>query len=157
MIETKKYFAEIVERSKVLKILEPFRPLWVGTIPIEVHIESSDIDIICELEDDLPNLIRSEFGQAENFTIKESDENLVAQFRFMNVPFEIYAERLEPSKQLGYLHMIAEAKLLNIHGETLRERVRALKRHGFKTEPAFAEALGIEGDPYKELLKFVNV
>lgn len=48
----------------------------------------------------------------------------------MNVPFEFYAEEIEPHKQLSCLHMIAEANLLKIHGNDSREEVRASKKSG---------------------------
>lgn len=53
MIKSKKDFEDIVQRFGILKVLEPFHALWVGTIPIEVHIETSDVNIICMLEDRL--------------------------------------------------------------------------------------------------------
>lgn len=114
MLKNKQEFASIVELSGILNVLEPFHPLWVGTVPIDVHIETSDIDIICLLEDGLSEVIESKFGQEEGFYIQNSESKLVAGFSYMKVPFGIFAEKIISQKQLGYLHMIAEANLLNI-------------------------------------------
>ena len=147
-------FKHIVEELDILKILSDYDARWVGTIPIDVHIEGSDVDIICHKAPLLYTFIQEKFGDLSHFKITKSENRIVCNFSYKNVPFEIYAEDKPTHLQNGYLHMIAEKNLLNQHGETLREQVRAYKRAGFKTEPAFAKALKIEGDPYLELLKF---
>ena len=156
MVQSKEYYRSIIEGSNALNVLMPFGALWVGSIPIDVHIASSDIDIICIFQDDLNEVLTSNFGQEKDFSLRTDARKLIANFTFNDVPFEIYAERTEPVKQLAYLHMLAEAYLLRIHGEPLRKEVRSLKEQGLKTEPAFAKALDIDGDPYQELLRFVD-
>jgi hypothetical protein len=155
MIRPISFYEHLLEELGILQTLADYKPEWVGTIPIDVHLEESDIDIVCKKGPLLHTFIHEKFGHLPHFKITKSPERIVCNFSFKDVPFEIYAEDTETRKQNGYLHMIAERNLLNLHGEALREQVRAYKRAGFKTEPAFAKALKIEGNPYEELLKFI--
>lgn len=154
-MQTPDFYYHILLRSQVLEILKPFEAVWIGSIPIDVHIENSDIDVACFYTKELEQTLITHFKTYEHFELKVSPQVLVCRFSFENTPFEIYAEAISPLLQRGYLHMIAEKNLLETHGEKLREDVRNLKRKGLKTEPAFAEALGISGDSYIELLKYV--
>lgn len=40
-----------LQKSKVFNILSQYNPVLVGTIPIDIDIASSDLDIICEVYD----------------------------------------------------------------------------------------------------------
>ena len=40
-----------LNKLKILKILREYNPTLVGTIPIEIDISESDLDIICEVYD----------------------------------------------------------------------------------------------------------
>ncbi len=38
----------IFKERKIFEVLDEFNPVFVGTIPIDIAIETSDIDIICD-------------------------------------------------------------------------------------------------------------
>ncbi|MDL2222889.1 DUF4269 domain-containing protein [Bacteroidales bacterium OttesenSCG-928-M11] len=150
---------QALQRRKIFDILKPFDPLLVGTIPIAIDIESSDLDIIC-CYTDLDYFIRivtENFKQELNFNHKLSLQNgkKIALFRFQLDGFEVelYAQDTPTLQQNAYRHMLIEARLLNEHGENFRQEIIRLKQKGYKTEPAFAHLLGITGDPYEVLLR----
>lgn len=41
---------EILKRINIFEVLKDYNPILVGTIPIQINIESSDLDIVCEVE-----------------------------------------------------------------------------------------------------------
>lgn len=146
--------------NQVLSKLKLFDPILVGTIPINIDIENSDLDIICCFTDkqDFINTITDNFKAQSNFTIKEQygldAPAIVANFVVNDFEIEIFGQNIPTKKQLAYRHLAAEYNLLIKHGEKFRQQIIELKRKGYKTEPAFALILGLTGDPYTELLKF---
>lgn len=142
-----------------MDILQDFDPIVVGTIPIGIDIDSSDLDIICFWQD------QHFFNQklADNFMIFEafqirivtinSELTTIANFHIDHLEFEIFGQNVPSKSQFGYRHMLLENKLLLERGEDFRQEIINLKQQGYKTEPAFAKVLGMEGDPYQALLK----
>lgn len=153
---------EALDQLGALTDLKEFDPLVAGTIPIDVDVDGSDIDIICSVVDfdRFVDRVKSLFSSHKNFLITESfsqgKRSLVARFEFSKFRIEVFGQALPSLQQNAFLHMVAEAKLLRLFGEDLRLEVRLLKSRGIKTEPAFAKILGIEGDPYTQLLTFID-
>lgn len=150
----------LLTRYKIMQGLTNYQPLLVGTVPIAINIDSSDLDIICcyanaaQFEDQLIQSF-SHYTSFKSYQINiNHEETVVATFTIDNWDFEIFGQNIPTKQQNGYRHMIAEYKLLQQHGEAFRQQILTLKQQGLKTEPAFAKALGIKGDPYLELLKF---
>lgn len=141
---------------QILDKLSDYNPIVVGTIPIDIAIEGSDVDIILECYDthQLELEMQSFFGFYPQFKCKRNHEKLVVQFTCNALPFEIYAAPICTTEQMGYLHMVKEHHLLIAKGEKFKQKIIRLKSSGYKTEPAFCKALGIAGDPYLELLKY---
>ena len=150
---------DAIIKSSILEILNEYNSILVGTIPIEVDIDDSDLDIICEVYDfnNFIKVLNNNFGEYENYILKnkQNDYNqiIVANFRFMGFEFEIYATSFPTETFNGYKHMLIENRILDLLGKEFREKVIALKIEGLKTEPTFAKLLGLSGDPYDELLK----
>lgn len=150
----------ILTNNQVLIKLKQFDPILVGTVPLNIDIENSDLDIICYFEDKeyFQNFIKNKFGNENKFTIRElrslSSSAIVANFFLNDFEVEIFGQNIPTKQQFAYRHLIVEHKILNKYGEKFRQKIVDLKRQGHKTEPAFALALGLTGDPYKELLKF---
>lgn len=146
-------------KNCILTKLNRFDPIPVGTIPVNIDIESSDLDIICYFTDkqEFQNSITDIFKTENGFTIKEKVDidpiAIVANFIADGFEIEIFGQSIPTKQQIAYKHMIIEHKLLNQHGEAFRQKIIELKRQGYKTEPAFALLLGLTGDPYNELLK----
>jgi len=146
--------------SQVFLKLNAFDPILVGTIPINIDIENSDLDIICCFanKEDFLKTISDNFGNEDNFTIREQQSSnnsaIVANFLMDNFEIEVFGQNIPTKQQFAYRHLIVEYNLLNKFGEEFRQEIIELKKQGLKTEPAFAKILGLTGDPYIELLKF---
>lgn len=150
----------ILTNNKILSNLKRFDPILVGTIPINIDIENSDLDIICSFADkqEFQKSIIDNFSNERSFTIREQPNlnalAIVANFFLDDFEIEIFGQSIPTKQQFAYRHLIVEHNLLNKHGEKFRQQIIELKRQGHKTEPAFALALGLTGEPYTELLKF---
>lgn len=142
----------------VFGILQKFEPILAGTIPINIDIESSDLDIICCFadKDSFRREISGAFSNFESFrlrdTVIDQQETIVANFIVDGWPVEVFGQYIPTRQQNAYRHMIVEYLLLEQYGESFRQEVIELKKQGYKTEPAFAKLLGLNGDPYIGLL-----
>jgi len=160
--ERQKRAYEVLTKYKVLEKLEPYSPLLAGTIPIEIDIESSDLDIICEVdlrfeEDFLDDIAFSRLipydtdVKVENIVVN-GEKSIVLNFLLDEFPVEIFGQNKPTMQQNAYLHMIAEYKILQEKGEEFKQKIIELKKQGIKTEPAFGMLLDLE-NPYEDLLK----
>jgi hypothetical protein len=146
--------------NQILTKLNRFDPILVGTIPINIDIENSDLDIICCFVDrhDFIETITGNFKNENNFAIREQQSintsAIVANFVLDNFEIEIFGQSIPAKEQFAYRHLIVEHNLLNKYSDKFRQQIIELKRQGHKTEPAFAIALDLTGNPYIELLKF---
>lgn len=142
----------------ILAILAPFDARLVGTIPLDVDIPGSDLDIICQTFDltVFAALLQAEFGQYSGFKMARKQRYgravLVCDFVYREWPIQVYGSPTPVPEQRAWRHMLAEASLLAGAGPEAREAIRALKLAGLKTEPAFARYFNLSGDPYEILL-----
>ena len=150
-------YREALEASGVLELLKSFDPRVVGTLPLDLALESSDIDIVCAARD--PNAFAELVWQAcrsfEGFRIfrwREKRRPVVARFVFAGWPFELFADPRPVDQQGAWRHFEVERRLLAMDDGRLRAAVWRLRRAGLKTEPAFAQALELAGDPYEAML-----
>lgn len=143
----------------VFDILRDYSPILVGTVPLDIDIEGSDLDIICEARDlaAFARQVTSAFGAHARFRIEQKSADgtprVVADFEFDGWPVQIFGQPRPATEQNAYRHMLVEARVLAMGGEVAREEIRRLKQAGVKTEPAFAQYLHLEGDPYAALLQ----
>ncbi len=146
-----------LQRLGILELLAPFRARLAGTIPIDVDIPGSDLDIICEAAnlDALQQVLTTHFSHYPGFRCVHKTRYghpiLLCEFQTDDFPIQIYASSTPVDRQRAWVHMVAEAALLARGGEQAKAAVRALKRAGMKTEPAFAHVFGLAGDPYDVL------
>ena len=146
--------------NQIMVKLKYFDPILVGTIPINIDIENSDLDIVCCFADkqEFIKTITDNFRNENKFTIREQKSTsgiaIVANFFVDDVEIEVFGQSIPTKQQFAYRHLIVEYNLLKKYGEKFRQQIIELKRQGHKTEPAFAIALGLTGDPYTELLKY---
>jgi hypothetical protein len=147
---------EALTNYQVMDLLEQFNPILVGTIPIEIDIETSDLDICCCYSDQeaFKETIVHLFGTEKGFFVQERSElnAVVSGFWLAGFEIEIFGQTIPTKQQNGYRHMLIEYQLLQEKGEAFRQEIIALKKQGYKTEPAFGIALGLKGDPYLELV-----
>jgi ribosomal protein S18 acetylase RimI-like enzyme len=145
--------------ARLLRDLAPFSPTLVGTYPLGLQVDGSDLDIACTA-DDLDaferalQAILAELGCTPTRLerVPLAPEAVVAELVWEGLPVEIFCQSVPIHAQAGFRHLVIEGQLLVLGGELLRERVRALKRAGVKTEPAFAQVLGLRDDPYAAVL-----
>ncbi|MBE9463396.1 DUF4269 domain-containing protein [Dyadobacter subterraneus] len=146
--------------NRILDLLATFNPILAGTIPLNIDIEKSDLDIICywKDKDEFVSVILSQFSDKESFQIKDAvinnQETVIANFFIDDFEIEIFGQNIPSHQQTAFRHMLVEYKILLEKGEDFRNAVIELKRQGIKTEPAFAELLGLTGNPYESLLAF---
>ncbi|GAA2327881.1 hypothetical protein GCM10009853_101140 [Glycomyces scopariae] len=50
--EKQKRAFEVLAKYKLFEKLKDYSPILAGTIPIEIDIEASDLDIICEVKNE---------------------------------------------------------------------------------------------------------
>ncbi|NDV65102.1 DUF4269 domain-containing protein [Bacteroides sp. 224] len=148
----------VLTENSVLPKLNSFHPILVGTIPINIDIETSDLDIICywTQKEEFISALKKLFGKESEFKIEENQtmNAIVAGFKLHSFEIEIFGQNIPTKEQRGYRHMLVEHELLLKKGDQFRQQIIELKKQGYKTEPAFGIALGLSGDPYSELLNF---
>jgi len=141
----------------LLSTLDIFNATLAGTIPIDVDIPGSDLDILCETPtlETLENVLRTNYSQMPDFRCKKESiqgkPSLIALFKAKHFYVEVFGQIEPVETQNGYLHMLIEDRVLSLGGIEARKRIRHLKLSGLKTEPAFAKYFGIPGDPYEAL------
>ncbi|MCY0976975.1 DUF4269 domain-containing protein [Chryseobacterium wangxinyae] len=161
--ERQKRAFDVLTSYKVFEKLSNFSPILAGTIPIEIDIEGSNLDIICEVDlrfeedflDDIAfsKMIPSNADVKVEYPIINGEKCIVINFMLEEFPIEIFAQNKPTTHQNAYLHMIAEHKILKEKGEDFKQKIIELKKKGIKTEPAFGMLLNLE-NPYEDLLKF---
>jgi hypothetical protein len=134
-----------------------------GTIPIEIDIESSDLDIICEVDlefeedflDDISfsRLIPTDVEVRIENIIINGEKSIVLNFTLDEFPVDIFGQNKPSIQQNAYRHMVAEHRILQERGEDFKHKIIELKKQGIKTEPAFGLLMELE-NPYEDLLKF---
>lgn len=160
--ERQKRAYEVLKKYRIFEVLEHYSPILAGTIPIEIDVEGSDLDIICEVdfnfeEDFLDDIIWSKMIPM-NVDLKakclhiNGEKSLVINFKLEEFPIEIFAQNKPTIAQNAYRHMIAEYKILQENGKEFKQKIIDLKKKGIKTEPAFGVLLGLK-NPYEDLLK----
>ncbi|MFF0826030.1 DUF4269 domain-containing protein [Brevibacillus sp. NPDC003359] len=151
---------EAIQKTHIMEVLSVYRPVLAGTIPLDIDVKQSDLDIICESHDleQFEQAVRTAFGCLHGFEVTHLDvkriPTCVIQFFTADFWFELFAQPVAVEKQNAYRHMDIEARLLDIGGLDAYQQIRSLKKSDIKTEPAFAQYFDIPGeDPYEALLE----
>lgn len=146
-----------------LGILNSFKectPVVVGTLPLDLFTEKSDIDVLCCFSNAEEFAEKAFFAlrMFDNFHIDRKEvggvDSVIVRLNYGDFDFEIVAQKTPVREQVAFRHMVAEWKILSQQDGAFRQKVLELKKGGVKTEPAFAELLGLKGDPYVELLRY---
>lgn len=151
---------QTLKSNNILEKLSEFNPILTGTIPIEIDIPESDLDIICYWKDKAKfiEIIKISFSKMQDFFCRDliinDQETIIANFSIDTFEIEIFGQNIPTKDQNAYKHMIIEHQILLAKGNDFREEVVKLKLQGLKTEPAFAKLLQLAGDPYISLLNY---
>ncbi len=155
-------YSEIVKLD-VFEKIKKYHPILTGTIPIEIDLPESDLDIICECENhiEFSEFLTEQFGDMTDFKIYSTELNgtksTIAEFKTESFTFEFFGQNIPTDEQNAYRHMIVEHRILEQNGDEFKNDVIKLKLNGIKTEPAFAMLLGLEGNPFDEILKLEKI
>lgn len=146
---------QILVTLNIMTILKNYDPILVGTIPIEIDVNQSDLDIICDVLsfETFKQVLTFYYGNYPQFKITDTKNQVTVNFFVDDIEIEIYGENKKTSLQNGYRHMIIEHRLLTLANEAFKKDMICLKQNGMKTEPAFAHLLKLEGDPYEAVLQ----
>lgn len=151
-------YSEIIKLD-IFENFKKYNPILTGTIPIEIDLPESDLDIICECENhkEFSELLSEQFGDKTEFKIYSTELNgtksTIAKFKTENFTFEFFGQNIPTDTQNAYRHMIVEHRILEQKGAEFKHEIIKLKSNGIKTEPAFAMLLKLEGNPFDEILK----
>ena len=151
-------FEQVLQNLSLLDILCEFDPFIIGTPPLGIELETSDIDIACSANDlaHFKKVASTEFSKFDCFQCRNStwqnQKSVIVQFHAYDWDIELFCQTIPTNQQWGVRHFNIEQRLLNIEPK-LRGVVLRLKQNGLKTEPAFARALGLPGDPYSSILE----
>jgi len=153
-----------MQLAGIRRIMADYDPLLVGTIPLAIDIDSSDLDIIHRAADkfQFAHVVHENFSRCAGFSYRVEEVrgklSFIANFQAHGFQFELFAQNVPVLEQAAYRHMLVEYRLLEIGGSDARATIRELKQNGVKTEPAFAEYFGIQGDdPFEALLKLAKL
>jgi hypothetical protein len=156
--ETRENYQHVIDELGLMKTMADFDPIVIGTPPLGIAIDNSDIDIACSAESlsEFTEHVQMKFSKHNDFEINEirhlSEPACVAKFSAMEWDIELFCQTMPTQQQWGVRHFFIEQRLLDICPE-LKARVIALKQNGVKTEPAFAQLLSLKGDPYEAMLE----
>lgn len=141
--------------SRILHLLVDYSPQVVSTILVELDTDQSDIDIVCEYQQqaNFAANFSSYFGNYDSYSFKIYPEYVIGHFTESGFLFEVYAAQIPVTQQLAYRHYQVMKRLVELGGEPLKQKIRALKYEGLKTEAAICEVLKLNGDPYDAVLE----
>lgn len=155
---TQRAAVRALEQSNILDYLANFDPVLAGTFPLDIDIEGSDLDLLCNAPnlDQLEQVLTQHYSHSPDFVLyrklMQGQPVVISQIHCCGFMIEVFGQALPIEKQYAFRHLLIEYRLLQIGGIPLRQRVRSLKRSGFKTEPAFAQIFHLPGNPYETLL-----
>lgn len=98
---------EILTQNKILLNLVEFDPILVGTIPINIDIENSDLDIICYWKNkiDFIEKLHSFFARENDFTIREAiineSESVIVNFKIDDFEIEVLDKTFPPKIKMA--------------------------------------------------------
>ncbi len=150
----------VLKELGIITTLGAFDPVVAGTIPLDIELPGSDVDIICEValgdSQSFVHLLQSHYGHLPTFrsrrVVSGSQPALVSSFCYAQVEIEVFGQDLPTVQQYAFRHLVVEHAVLRAGGAPWRTAVRRLKEQGLKTEPAFATLLQLPGNPYEALL-----
>lgn len=146
--------------ESIFPYLEKSSPVLAGTIPLEIDVEGSDLDVLCYVTEpnEFSSILTEHFSLLNGFTLCQTEINsvptIIANFFCRGFEIEIFGQNVPVQEQNGYRHMIIEDAVLKQENEAFRDKIITLKEQGIKTEPAFALLLGLEGNAYDALLEY---
>ncbi len=116
----------ILKKLNVFTCLKSYHPILVGTIPIHVDVDGSDLDIICEVNqvDVFQAEVEQTFGSFDDFSCFVTEfqglKQITIAFTYQGWPIELFGQSVPTKEQNGYKHMLIESRILEHVGESGR-------------------------------------
>lgn len=155
-------YETVLANLGLLQKLALYEPMVIGTPPLGIDIDSSDIDIACtaaDLEQFKSDVINT-FGNEAEFCVSNlqsfPEPAVRATFLAEGWEIDLFCQSIPIANQWGVRHFLVEQRLLTLQ-PALRSTVIELKKSGLKTEPAFAKILNLAGDPYEAMLELEDL
>jgi len=158
----KQTYIDVIAELDLKTKLSVYQPTLIGTPPLKINIDSSDIDIACTAENltDFVSAVTNAYSHLTNFKYEYFQVRGSSAARCVFIAggweVELFCQTIPIEEQWGVRHFEVEKRLLQLEPE-LRSRVIQLKQSGLKTEAAFARVLGLVGDPFEAVLQLENL
>jgi Domain of unknown function (DUF4269) len=146
---------DAISQSRVLNLLVDYSPQVVSTIFVEFDTDQSDIDIVCEYQQQttFAKHFSDSFCHYDSYNLAEFPDYAIGHFKKFGFLFEVYATHIPVTQQLAFRHYHVMKRIALFGDESLKQQIRALKNDGLKTEAAISTLLRLEGDPYTAVLE----
>ena len=159
-----KAYTTVYDELMIFLKLKAHDPMWVGSFPVGIDSDESDIDIVCNPSSLRPFLrqVRSLYGDCDNFRLTwkaiERVPTVIARFTCGEFDLEIYGQPKPTANQAAVMFMLVAARLLAIGGEPAKARIQELKANGHSSAEALAIYFQIDTPaPYPTLVQFMKL
>jgi putative acetyltransferase len=149
---------KVLQDLAVFDLLASFGPVLAGTIPLEIDLPGSDLDILLQYDDmqALKEILETHYQHRERFSAEIKSirgvECVVVRFREQEEQIELFGHPLPAIEQYAFRHMVQEYRCLEAGGITMRDKITEYKKSGLNTEASFAKLLGLGGDEFEAML-----
>ncbi len=95
-----------IKNIGVLDVLHEFDPVLAGTLPLDIFIKDSDLDILCYAVDlsAFEKILFTNFSEYSDFTIHKTEvkeiNSVIARFHAMQFDFEIFGQPVPTKNHL---------------------------------------------------------
>lgn len=148
--------------ADIFTVLAEYDPVLVGSIPLDIDIAVSDLDILIQAKDfdRLTADLEAYYAHMPNFELVhrtwQDRPTLICRFLQDAFTIEIFAQALAVEEQDAYRHLVVQGRLLRLSSDEAHKAIRALKHEGHNTEAAFCRYFLIPGEPRAALLELYH-
>ena len=111
-------FEHVLDTLSLLRILRKFKPCVIGTPPLNLDVDTSDIDIACSTEDlsYFRHCSHQNFGKLNGYrcydSVAQNLPSVIVQFNVMGWDIELCCQSIPTEQQWGVRHFRIEQRLL---------------------------------------------
>lgn len=148
----------VLQSLAIFERLREFQPALAGTLPLPIHTEASDLDVLCEVHAPAAFVAAcAAYAMQPGFTTEQVPvrgvPSTIVRFDAEEFAVELFGQPQPVALQHGWRHLQVEARVLALASAAAVATIARWKREGLKTEPAFARWLQLPGDdPYLAVL-----
>lgn len=148
----------VLRSLAIFERLGEFQPALAGTLPLPIHTEASDLDVLCEVHEPAAFVAAcSAYATQPGFMTEQvlvrRVPSTIVRFEAEEFAVELFGQPQPVALQHGWRHLQVEARVLALASAGAVATITQWKREGLKTEPAFARWLQLPGDdPYLAVL-----